>query len=195
MSRACREAVYEHFTRLLIQKVSRVKFLTDNEHQAGAALFNPPIEPAAIIDWEKRHGVSLPSHIRLLLGTIGAAKHADRCGYSVNPANTWRAMADWLHFPDIEAMRAYDDYEWITDFLGEADSGRYFPSPPMIVVGEAPDDYCQMISLNLEDGYLYHATGNLPANDKVGTSLDYVTIYSELMEGEYSTGPPNVDGY
>lgn len=51
------------------------------------------------------------------------------------------------------------------------------PVPPFVMIGEAPDDYCQMITLSLRDGLFYHTTGNIPEHVKVGNAFDFLSRY------------------
>lgn len=77
---ACRHGVYEFVRRELAELVSRIKFFEGKHREVGAALFEPGVELANIAEWETRHGTTLPSHVRLLLRTVGAAIHADHSG-------------------------------------------------------------------------------------------------------------------
>lgn len=102
VSTACRDGAYAYLGEKLEELVAGVKWqddytgkCRDAQGAEGTALFNPPVSPEQIKDWETQHSLTLPSHVRLMLSHVGAAKNASTHGYSVNPANTWRALREW----------------------------------------------------------------------------------------------------
>ena len=142
--------------------------------------------------------ITLPSHVRLLLQTVGAAKWANSCGYSLNPANTLWPLQEWRYFGDIKVLEEVGRHSGLAhlaeminenDYLDDADCSDMLdgccPRPPFIVVGEAPDDYSQLLTLNLSDGYFYHMVGNIPSNEKIGDTFQLLKQFGQLPQGHY----------
>eukprot|EP00957_Ditylum_brightwellii_P111111 8472413-Ditylum_brightwellii.AAC.1 len=97
-STSCRNGVYAFGLVELEKLVSNIRFVHEEPEEyeeeeyeeEGAALFGKGIGLDKIRGWETAHdNLILPSHVQLLLRTIGEAKYVDQCGYSPNPANTW----------------------------------------------------------------------------------------------------------
>ena len=60
-----------------------------------------------------------------------------------------------------------------------------FPSLPFVLIGEAEDDYQQLLTLNLVDGCLYHLTGNVPSNARCGSVFEFIERYGKLLKDQY----------
>jgi len=210
-SRSCRDVVYTVMRTRIANAVSKVHFHQDKEMASGMDLFTPSLDSSELTKYEHRISkacasqnqacinVTLPSHVRLLLQTVGAAKWANSCGYSLNPANTLRPLHEWRYYGDIDTVKECGMLRHLVDLIEEDDYMRddedssdesdecMCPRPPFILVGEAMDDYSQLLTLNLTNGYFYHMVGNIPSNRRIGDTFQLFKQFGQLLQGEYKT--------
>ena len=83
---------------------------------------------------------------------------------------------------NLKSLKKLGDFD--RDFgQNFAEDDEMCPVPPFTLIGEAPDDYEQKLTLNVH--------GNIPQNAKIGIAFDYLGQYGDLEQGAYVSDPPH----